>query len=166
MAYSKPIGETKGLKRATKQLKFIAAGVKGLHNRNNITSQSSGLQIFLYISILRLFNITFADLCISEFKPVSKQASRNYSLLIMSLYMTGKSSKSLIIKSFGLHYNTSTKILTQLLDAGYIEKVANKSIKCFNGRFYHADVDHLQLTSKGYDLANRIGSLLIDDRLI
>ena len=166
MAGTLPIVQTKGLKRATKHLKFISEGVKSLQTRNNDTSQDSGLYSFLYVSILRLFNITFTDLQISEFEPVSKQASRNYSLLVMSLYISGKVSKTEAVKSFGLHYNTSSKILVQLLDAGYIEKVPNKSIKVWNGSHFHKDVEHLQLTSKGYDLANHIGTLLIDDRLL
>lgn len=166
MAGPLPIIETKGLKRATKQLKFIAEGVKNLQERNNNTSQSSGLHTFLYIGILRLFNITFSDLNISEFKPISIQAARNYCLLIISLYISGKTSKTIAIKSFGLHYTRAVKILAQFIDAGYIEKVPNKSIKSFNGIHYHKDVEHLQLTSKGYDLANHIGTLLVDDRLL
>lgn len=166
MTGRKLIRETKGLARAKKSNKTIALTLKDLHDRNNTTVDKAALYVFLSSSLLRLFNIRFEDLQISEFKQVSKPSSKNYCLLILSLYISGKASKSEVVKSFGLHYLTSRKILAQFVDAGYVAVILNKSRHSFNGLGYLKEVPHLQLTSKGYDLAHHICALLVDDRLI
>lgn len=160
------VQKPKGLARATKSNKTIALTLKDLHERNNTSIERSGLQLLLFTAFIRLFNITFADLQISEFQPVSIQSHKNYALMILSLYISGKAAKSEVITSYGLHYETSKKILSQLTQAGYIEVIINKSLHKWNMKAHYRDVPHLQLTSKGLDLANHIGSLLIDDRLI
>lgn len=160
------ISEVKGLTRATKQLKFVTESVKSLQSRNNDTSIKSGINLFIFTAVLRINNIRFSDLNISEFNALSDRSSKNYALLIISLFLSGKSARTEVIKSFGLCVPTAKRMLDKMILAGYIEIVPNKTVRSWNGRHFHKDVEHLQLTSKGYDLANHIGTLLVDDRLI
>lgn len=156
----------KGLKRAERKPKNIAAALKHLKERNNRSTESTNINLLLFTAVSRLQNVRFRDLQINEFKAPSDRNSKNYALLVISLFISGTAARSRVITSFGLSHGPAARMLQRMQDAGYIEPVDVKVLKTWKGHHFMKAQPHLQLTSKGYDLGNLIADLITDTRII
>lgn len=165
--YSKPVVQDKGLNRAKISDNKLEKAVKRLDIGSCATSQTPKISLLLSIAILRIHNLRLSDLHLSGTKfPWIERHSRFICLMILYLFTHGKASKTAMLMSFNLTTSKDRIKLYDLVDAGYIDKVAGESRAMLNGKIVCQQEEHLQLTSKGLDMANHIIELLTDSRLV
>lgn len=156
----------KGLPKIKKSVNHFLQSVKYLSAWNNLESNPAKTVKLFTVFLLRLYNVRFSDLPITEFKPLGKRSERLYILILLSLSFMGKYSRSRVLGLCNITPGSGMPLIEQLLAGGYIKTTPTKRSHLIQGRNITREVDEIELTVKGYRLVDYILSLLLDDRII
>ena len=162
-----PKYEKKGLHRSLPSLKLIFRSLEQVQTGSNNPIHVATLQLFLSVFVKRLYNITYSDLQINAPTVVKETSTANYCIVFFGLLMHYKCTRNQLIKQFGLNYRTTTKIIDQLIQLGYIRTYTERLLRHeASGRRFLKEQSFIELTSKGYDKANEVFKILIDWRFL
>lgn len=165
--YSKPVALYKALKRADISDHKAGKAVERLNTGSSAVSQAPKTGVLISLAVMKIHNIRLSDLLLTGTKyPYLERHSRFICLMMLYLLVHGKASRTAMLMSFNFTTPKNRLMLTGLVDAGYMNNVTGVSYGRLAGTVICKNEEHLQLSAKGYDLANHIIELLTDPRLI
>ncbi len=156
----------KGLKKAQTFHQHFKNSAKYLSGWNNSTITGAHIVKMVTIFTINLYNLKFKDLNLIDIKQIGRRTDKTYFLVLLTLSLHGKMSKTGIISILNLSFDPAAKIIDQYTKHGYFKEVSTRRQHFFLGKSRMKNLTEVELTSKGYDLLNHIFSILIDDSFL
>lgn len=156
----------KRLRRSEKSVNEIRLTLEQLRSRNNTTEEENGINIFTASFITKLLNVTFEEMQFKGFKDINRNAIKYYYILAGLLIQGRPVTRTYLINHLGFNFVPCNKIITNLVNAGYITETKAGRHENLKGTIIYKTYDTgIMLTAQGIDKLTFLNDLLTDKRL-